>query len=58
MLLFITAVGPPAVLASLKPLNNILQLPLHVPCIVSSNYTAIGSGLYTTKTRGLRTYWP
>ena len=32
--------------ASLKPLNNIIQLPLHVPCIISSNYTAIGSGLY------------
>ena len=42
--LFITAVGPPAVLASLKPLNNIIQLPLHVACIVSNNYTAIGGG--------------
>ena len=41
---FITAVGPPAVLTSLKPLNNIIQLPLHVPCIVSNNYTAIVSG--------------
>ena len=49
LLLFITAVGPPAVLASLKPLNNIIQLPLHVPCIVSNNYTAIGSGLCVTK---------
>ena len=47
-MLFVTAVGPPAVLASLKPLNNIIQLPLHVPCIVSNNYTAIGSGLYAT----------
>ena len=45
LLLFITAVGPPAVLATLKPLNNIIQLPLHVRCIVSNNYTAIGSGL-------------
>ena len=26
ILLFVTAVGPPAVLASLKPLNNIIQL--------------------------------
>ena len=58
VLLFITAAGPPAVLACLKPLNDIIQLPLHVPCIVSNNYTAIGSGLYTTKTRGLRIYWP
>ena len=57
ILLFITAVGPPAVLASLKPLNNIIQLPLHVPCIVSNNYTAIGSGLYITKTRCLLIYW-
>ena len=58
ILLFITAVGPPAVLASLKLLNNIIRLPLNVPCIVSNNYTAIGSGLYITKTRGLRIYWP
>ena len=58
ILLFITAVGPPAVLASLKPLNNSIQLPLHVPCIVSNNYTAIGSGIYITKTRCLLIYWP
>ena len=41
ILLFITAVGPPAVLASLKPLNNTIQLPLRVPCIVGNDYTAI-----------------
>ena len=40
--LFVTAVGPPAVLASLKPLNNTVQLPLHVPCIVSNNYFVYG----------------
>ena len=53
-----TAVGPPAVLASLKPPNNIIQLPPNVPCVVSNNYTAIGSGLYITKTRCLLIYWP
>ena len=63
MLLFITAVGPPAVLASLKPLNNIIHLTLHVPCIVivvitTPEYAAIGSGLYITKTRCLLIYWP
>ena len=58
ILRFITAVGPPGVLASLKPLNNTIQLPLHVPCIVSNNHTVIRSGLYITKTRGLRIHWP
>ena len=42
ILLCVTAVGLHAVLASLKPLNNIVQLPLHVPCIVSNNYFVYG----------------
>ena len=50
------AVGPPAILASLKPLNNSIQLPLHVLCIVSNNYTAIGSGLYIYYKNTLFTY--
>ena len=53
ILLFVTAVGPPAVLDSLKPLNNVIQLPLHVPCIVSNNYFVPGILLlvvgYTSK---------
>ena len=35
-----------------------IQLPLHVQRIVSNNYTAIGSGIYITKTRCLLVYWP